>query len=132
MSRFRKPTAIHILKGSNPTRMRRQGRQNEPESLGPLSPTAPEWMSEDQAHAYKEVVSRCHKDVLCVADTMIVELVAVLVDEMRRRQGDLSVAKIGKLMSGLDRLGMTPAARSKVQAMKRDGEEESTLSEFVA
>lgn len=89
-------------------------------------------MTEQQAEAYTEVVSRCHKDVLCVADQMVVEMVACLIAEYRTSPDDMSVNKIGKLFTGLDKLGMSPASRSKVQAMKRDGNEKDPLDEFAA
>ena len=136
MPRPRKPTALAVLKGAdkaNPWRWKKQNRENEPTPNGPLPEEPPEWLNEEQAAAYKEIVARCHKDVLCIADTMIVELGATLVAEMRMNGGELSVAKIGRLMSILDRLGMTPSARSKVQAMNRDEEDKNNpLNEFAA
>lgn len=132
MGRPRKPTVLHMLKGTNPSRMRRQQRDKEPETTGPLSADAPDWMSEHQQDCYREVVSKMHKDVLCSADGPLVEMVACLISEMRTNQGDMNGSKMGRLLSGLERLGMTPSSRSKVQAMPRDDKPASPLDEFAA
>lgn len=132
MSRPRKPTVLHMLKGTNPSRMRRQQRDKEPETAGPLPPNAPEWMSEHQQDCYLEVIAKMHKDVLSCADGPIVELIACLISEMRLNHGDLSGNKMGRLLSGLERLGMTPSSRSKVQAMPREDKTENPLDEFAA
>ncbi|MCC6489165.1 MAG: hypothetical protein IT364_16820 [Candidatus Hydrogenedentes bacterium] len=135
MARARLPTKVAILHGThkaNPGRFARQGRENEPQNTDPLPPDPPDWMTEPQKEVYSYIIRICHKDVLTIADQSIVEMVAVLLCKFRAKQGDVHPNLIGKLYSGLDRLGMTPSARSKVSAVKRDNGKQNPLSEFAA
>lgn len=133
--RPRLPTKIAILHGrakNEPGRFARQNRDNEPQNTDPLPAEPPEWMTDLQKDVYLEIVQTCHKDVLTIADRATVEMVATLLCRFRAKQGDVSPNLIGKLYSGLDRLGMSPSARSKVSAVKRDDGKQNPLREFAA
>lgn len=135
MARPRLPTKVAILHGrnkTNPGRFARQNRDGEPQNTDPLPPEAPDWMTEAQKEIYQGIIKVCHKDVLTVADIYTVETVAVLICKFRERQGDVNPNIIGKIYSGLDRLGMSPSARSKVSAVKREDAKQNPLNEFAA
>ena len=133
MPRPRKPTAMQELKGANkvnPERWARQKRVNEPKPVVYLTFEPPEYFTEPQKDAYVHLVENAHPKVLCQADSAIVELGAMLLAKFREDPDNFSVAKIGKLLSVLDRLGMTPSARSKVQAMDDGEDPNGDLGEF--
>ena len=135
MARPRLPTKLAVLHGTNtanPARFARQGRENEPKNTDPLPVDPPDWMTEAQKEVYSYIVRTCHKDVLTIADQATVEMVATLLCKFRAKQGDISPNLIGKLYSGLDRLGMSPSARSKVSAVKREDGKQNPLNEFAA
>lgn len=133
MSRTRIPTARALLTNNdkvNPARWKRQLRDMEPDPLGPLTMDPPAWMSDEQGKQYREVVSRCHKDVLCVADVVTVSMVACLTAHFIEQEGEMSIQKMRTLSTLLDKLGMSPAARSKVQAVNRAKKTKDELDEF--
>lgn len=134
--RPRKPTAVALLHNvdrEHATRWRKQQRDKEPTNTDPLPADPPEYFTELQRDCYQEIIVGCHKDVLTIADAQMVEIIAVLLAKFRERRGDVHPNIIGKLFSGFDRLGMSPSARSKVQAVKRgEDEKDNPLSEFAA
>ena len=133
MARSRTPTAIQKLKGAdkvNPERWARQNRKNEPKPLGPLTFEPPEHLTEPQKDAYRHLVENAHPKVLCQADSAIVELGAVLLSRFRTELDEFPMSKFKPLISILDRLGMTPSARSKVQAMPDTEDPDGDLKEF--
>jgi len=87
-------------------------------------------MDKGQQRYYREIVARCHKDVLCVADVTVVCMAACLSNEFEETQGTMNIARVRTLSSLMDKLGMSPSARSKVQAVNRMKKEKSPLDEF--
>lgn len=133
MARNRNPTAIQQLKGAdkvNPERWQRQGRKNEPQPLSPLTFEPPEHLTQLQKDAYTHLVENAHPKVLCQADSAIVEMGAVLLARFRSELDEFPMTKFKSLISVLDRLGMTPSARSKVQAVPDTEDPDGDLKEF--
>jgi len=130
--RPRKPTAVQELKGADrkPSRWLRQGRDKEPQPLGPLTFEPPVHLTELQKEAYQHLVENAHPKVLCQADSAIVEMGAVLLARFRSELDEFPMSKFKPLISILDRLGMTPSARSKVQAMPDNEDPDGDLKEF--
>jgi len=75
-----------------------------------------------QRKAWADITDRCHFGVLCRADSLAVEVAAVLMAEFRSNPVDIPAAKLARLDSLLSRFGMTPADRSKVSSSKRKTE----------
>jgi phage terminase small subunit len=131
--RPRKPTAVQQLKGANkvnPERWDRQGRKNEPKPLGPLTFEPPIHLTQLQKEAYRHLVDNAHPKVLCQADSAVVEMGAVLLARFRSELDEYPLSRYKTLLSILDRLGMTPSARSKVQAMPDNEDPDGDLKEF--
>ncbi len=131
--RPRKPTAMQELKGANkvnPERWARQGRKNEPKPTSYLTKEPPEHLTDLQKAAYEHLVTNAHPKVLAQADSAIVEMGAVLLARFRSELDEFPMSKFKPLISILDRLGMTPSARSKVQAMEDNEDPDGDLKEF--
>lgn len=131
MARPRKPTNVLELKGAfnhNPDRGR--ARENEPEPEAPIS-DAPGYFNEVQAEAYRELVRKAHRGVLCDADSVAVEAGAVLLARLRTSTEEFTAGEFGRLEAILGKLGMTPADRSKVSAPKK-AKHGDPLDEFQA
>ncbi len=130
----RTPTPLLKLKGTfkhSPAHYREQ-RGNEPEGTDPIRSEPPEWMNEEQAEEYRVICRNCHLNVLSIADEQLVQMVACLFVEFRtlaKKRVLMRADYIGKLMNGLSILGMTPASRSKVQAIKRDDEKKNPFNQ---
>lgn len=119
MARPRKPTNVLELTGAfkaNPSRGRE--RENEPSPEEPIS-DAPAHFDAGQAEAYRELVRKAHRGVLCDADSVVVEAGAVLLARMRKAPDEFTAGEFGRLEAILGKLGMTPADRSKVSAPKK-------------
>ena len=108
MPAHRKPT--HLL---NPRYRKSAGRDpsKEPAPRGPLT-TRPR-LPCAVANCWDDLVRLAPKGVLQDCDAVIVELAARL--WAKARKGDASAAEMTQLRSCLGELGMTPAARSRVQ-----------------
>lgn len=117
MARPRKPTSVIEATGGfkkNPSRKR-----EDPITIGPIG-DAPDYFTKEEKTAWVEIVNNAPLGVLAAADRMVVESVSRLVAEMRcSKMEDFTGAKMALIISGLGRLGMTPADRSKVSAPKK-------------
>ena len=130
MARPRKPTSVLQLRGSfkhNPDRGR--ARENEPQPTAEIS-AAPAHFDETQAACYDELVRRAHAGVLCDSDGVAVEVGAVLLARLRTKTDEFTVGEFGRLQAVLGALGMTPADRSKVSALKPKDDGPDPLAEF--
>jgi phage terminase small subunit len=122
--RPRQPTNVLLLKGSFKNSIKKPAkRANEPINTELLSKEPPEWLNEKEQECWREIVSICHPAVLGVADKVTVELVACLTAEFREAPRKMPVARIIRLQMGLSSLGMTPADRSRVSALKSTNNE---------
>jgi len=130
--RPRKPTAIIALKGGlEHDKKHYKNRANEPGRIGPVSEDPPDYMTLEQKIAYRKVMKDCHPNVLCNADNLLVEALAVLYAEFVRAPLKFSAPMYGRLFHCLAVLGMTPADRSRVTQTNPDAEK-NPFAEFVA
>lgn len=129
MARPRKPTNVLELKGAFKKDPRRAAaREDEPQPVTPIGP-APEHFDEVQAACYDELVRRAHAGVLCDSDAITVEVGAVLLARLRTKTDEFTAGEFGRIQAILGALGMTPADRSKVAAIKQ-GEKANPYAEF--
>ena len=121
--RPRKPTALHILTGSDkkhPDRMR--VRQNEPKPTGQLG-ACPKRFGADQkevAAAWKYIAGCCPAGVLTDMDRPAVMMASALLAEFWRDPFDFPSQRHARLHSLLASFGMTPVDRSRVVVPKKD------------
>lgn len=128
MAAPRKPTNVLALKGAfrkDPARGR--ARANEPAPDGELGP-APEHLTEVERACWVEVVSLCHANTLCRADRLIVEHCARLLAMLRGAESYDDTRLQIRFEASLGKLGLSPADRSRVSALRR--EEENEYAEF--
>lgn len=112
MARPRKPTNVLRLKGADrvhPERMRE--REGEPENVCPIG-GPPEWLDEDERKAWGDIVGQAIPGVLGGADTVSMEVAAMLLAKFRR--GENTGPELSQLIKLLSQFGMTPADRSKI------------------
>lgn len=140
----RKSAAILKLRGDDKVhtvRWRKKNRDAElkaTQASGPLGDEPPAWMEGAKfaklRATYAEILERAHKGVLCQADGPIVEMTATLLHDFRSTHGQVDDKTLGKLITCLDRLGMTPSARGRVAmlAADKDKDEDNPLNEFTA
>ena len=76
---------------------------------------APDFLTDKQKEVWAEIKNIAHIGVLSDADSIIVEIAARLLSELRENN-DLSVGKMSHLIGCLARMGLTPSDRSKVSA----------------
>jgi hypothetical protein len=110
----RKPTHLHLLSGAtakNPQRF--TDRVNEPGPNGPIG-EPPIGFNKARKDLWDEVVGLVPEGVLQKSDRVIVELVVMILHELRT--GELNIAGIAQLRQALASLGCTPADRSRVSA----------------
>ena len=110
----RKPTKLHLLSGAlerNPQRY--SDRDGEPASNGPIG-DPPTGFTKARKAIWDEVVGLVPDGVLQKSDRIVVELVVMLLHELRT--GELNIAGIAQLRQALASLGCTPADRSRVSA----------------
>lgn len=115
MGRNRLPTNVHEMRGSykkNPNR--RPKDEPAAEDSGPIG-DPPGYFDEGQTRCWNEIVRKCHDGVLTEADSIAVEMAAVLLAQFRDDPVDFKAAKIVRLDSLLARFGMTPSDRTKVK-----------------
>lgn len=103
---------------AHPERARQ--RSAEPQPAGPIG-GPPSTLNDAQKACYRELVTAAHAGTLSPADTFVVEMAAVLLEQFRRDPAGVSAAKLTRLQSLLASLGMSPADRSKVHATRGAG-----------
>lgn len=117
--RPRTPSNVLALKGAfdkNPSRGRE--RENEPEPKAGIGP-APAHLDKMARQCWDEVVSIAPVGVLGDCDRLHLEVVAELLAHKRTVGiGAIDPAKLNRLDAMLGKLGLNPADRSKVKAMK--------------
>lgn len=117
MAKPRTPTNLLVLRGGLKNRPARAAkRAGEPEPNGPIG-NAPKHLTPEQKQAWDDIVSTCHEGVLCAADRLYVEYGATVLAQVRK-EGAKNPRLGTRLEMVLTRLGMTPADRSRVSAVK--------------
>lgn len=115
MGRPKLPTNVLDARGAfkkNP--QRRPKDEPSAAAAGPLG-DPPDHFTPKQIDCWNYIVSKCHEGVLTDADSIALEMAAVLLDQFRTYPLDVPAARIIRLDSLLSRFGMTPADRSKVK-----------------
>jgi phage terminase small subunit len=121
MARPRKPTAALELTGAfsrNPKRGK--ARENEPRPLGKIG-DPPETLAEDAAIVWEEMAAEGFW--LTSADRFQLEIAAKYMAYFRIGGSDTKT--IGQLIAVLNKLGFSPAERSKINGPKPAEEKES-------
>lgn len=115
MPAHRKPTAVLKRNGAfkrNPKRAAE--RKHEPAPNGPIGPP-PASLTPKQLECWGEIIANAPEGVLAKSDRVVVELAARLLAQVRGK-AKASAAIVSLLGQNLQRLGMTPADRSRVAA----------------
>jgi len=116
MPKPRTPSAVLEARGAfahNPDRKR------EDFQSGVFDNSAPDYFSPGQVVVWDEIVSLLPPSVLQATDRMAVELTARLIARFRSQDdADVSMAQVAQIRTALASLGMTPADRSRVAAVK--------------
>ena len=137
MARPRKPTALHLLQGSeqkHPDRMR--ARSNEPQPLGPIG-ACPDRFSPAVAEAWDFIVDSCAAGVLTSMDRPTLQMAAVLMcrfwectDQTRDPElGGFLPPEYALLIKLLSSFGMNPSDRSKI-IVPKDKKPDSPFAKF--
>ena len=117
MSRSRKPSAVLEMNGSfNHNPDRRKKRANEPKPEGTIG-NPPEHLSTQAADIWHEICG----DVtwLTCSDRVNLEVLCILMERLRTDLQAFRGQDFMTLLGLLRALGMTPADRSKVQALPK-------------
>lgn len=133
MPKPRKPTAVLQFQGAyRKDPQRAAARLNEPTPSGDIG-TAPTHFTPEQAETWDRIVSLSLPGVLSNADRVIVEELSCAIHA--RRQSSAATHGLGYdvklgafIKSGLEQLGMTPSARSKVQARENEEQKEDSFA----
>ena len=116
MPKPRTPSAVLEARGAfahNPDRKREDFQSGE------FDKSAPEYFSPGQVAVWNEIVCLLPPSVLQATDRLAVELTARLVARFRSQEdADVSMAQVAQIRTALASLGMTPADRSRVGAIK--------------
>jgi hypothetical protein len=134
LSRPRKPTAVLELNGAfkhDPARG--EARKHEPKPEGPLG-APPASLEDGEIECWGELSASA--GWLTNADRWVVELAVCLMAKKREcgiggRHG-ISVGELAQLNQCLREMGLTPVARSKVAAPKKDNKQENPFSKVAA
>lgn len=120
MARPRTPTTILDARGAfkkNPNR----ARPDEPDANGDLGEPPPH-LTDYEQECWNEFVAGGFPGVLCKADRVGVELVAVLLAKSRTSPATFLAAERNQLIKLLGQFGRTPADRSKIVVPKKEPE----------
>ncbi len=111
MPAHKKPTVILEATGAfkkNPNR----ARPNEPISDVKFPVTAPLHFDELQTATWHEVVKIVPAGVLTGADVLTIEIIARLLTEYRTSGDEFPMARLGRLTSEMNKVGMSPSSRA--------------------
>jgi phage terminase small subunit len=129
MPAHRKPVEVLELMGAfrhNPNRR----RLRSPKSDEPIG-DPPAFLTPEQAKAWREIVAKAPAGVLPGADCFIMELTASFVAK-RREGGCLPAPEAAQLRMCLSAIGLTPSARSQVQAPETPPEVDDEFRRFAS
>lgn len=111
----RKPTNVLELAGAfkrNPKRG--AARANEPEPVGVIG-DAPAHLNESEKACWAGIVAMCHEGSLCTADRLILEHASRVLAALRASTEYSDTKMMVRFESVLEKLGLSPADRSRVQ-----------------
>jgi hypothetical protein len=111
MSRHRNPAPSADELALHPGRYR--DRASSPVPAGPLG-DPPGHLGPAQRTAWQELATQIPEGVLTIADRIFVEATCHLIAKMRSEHFEPTPAWFTALASGLGRMGLTPADRSKI------------------
>jgi phage terminase small subunit len=117
MPRPRTATKILEARGAfkkNPNRK----RDHEPQSGLAFPKRPPSRLTPEQRAAWREVVRIAPGGVLTGADTVTVEIVAVLLAEFRADSRAFPTNRLARLTSEMGKIGLSPSARAGLEIHK--------------
>jgi len=120
MPAHKKPSKIHKLKGSFDKNPNRENK-NEPEGKGKFPEKPPEHLTGSQAICWHEIKDLVPAGVLTGSDTIIIEICSYLLDQVREEKGAVHVSVIARLTSEMNKLGLDPSGRAKLEIEKPKG-----------
>lgn len=127
MARISQPLEQAKLKGAdkkNPQRYRGESVK----SAIPMGEQPPEHLGKKAKECWFQLRSLAIDGVLTDADSIELEIGAVLLAEFRIRPHKMSVARIAQLRSVLAKFGMNPFDRQRIQ---KDGGKEKSTNPFA-
>lgn len=118
MANIRKPTAIHQLNGTY--RKDRHGDPAQELKIDEELPSPPQWLDAIAIREWNRIVDVMseHK-VLRATDFAILAIYCSLFSQMVELKGRLHPQAIVQFRAAMNDLGLTPAARSKIQLPKK-------------
>ena len=117
MARPKTPTNILEAKGAfkiNPERR----NKNEPIVTDPFPKVAPEHLEDGQKSCWHEIVKTAPAGVLTAADVLIVEMIARLLSEYRKKGEKFCPSKLTRLSAEYNRIGLSPSSRAGLSVEK--------------
>ncbi|SRR5581483_6626835 len=126
MARPRTPTRILELKGAFRKHPERR-RPGEPKPTGPIG-DPPEHLSDAEKALWYEIVGNLPSGVAANCDRLAMEIMAKLMLRFRAEE-DCPLAVVERLDRLLDRFGMNPSGRARLNLPVR--KEEDPLKEFI-
>ena len=116
MARPKTATKLHIMRGSFKNHPERKPA-NEPEGVGAFPKRPPSRLSAAERSAWRAIVKQVPQGVLTGSDQIAVEIAACLLAEYREDPRGMATARIGRLVTELNRLGCTPSGRASLQVL---------------
>jgi len=117
MARSRTATAILDARGAFAKDPQRK-RPDEPKVSTPFPRQSPDHLSPEESACWVEIVGIAPAGVLTGADTVIVEMVACLLAEYRKDREGFAAAKLTRLSSEINRIGLSPSSRAALTVDK--------------
>lgn len=117
MARPKTPTNILDARGAfkkNPKR----ARPNEPEVKGKIDAAPPQHLDAHARMCWQEIKDTVPAGVLTASDTLIVEVVAVLLSEFRVARSTMSDGRLTRMTTLMGRLGLDPSGRASLVVEK--------------
>lgn len=118
-------TATEILRARGAFRKDPQrARPGEPKPAHELRKSAPANLTPPQRAAWRRIVRICPPGVLKDSDEIVVELGACLLAEFQADPAGMGTSRIGRLMTLLGKLGLSPSDRAGLAIKPEDDDDE--------
>lgn len=115
MGRPKTPSNVLELRGAYKKNPNRKPKDEPPAAASGDLGEPPAYFNKTQRECWAEIAAKAHAGTICRADSIALEMAAVLLDQFRLYPLDIPTARIVRLDSILARFGMTPSDRSKVK-----------------
>lgn len=125
----RKPTAL--LSSMKHNSGRYAGRADEPVIKPITTADPPAYFDTEQRKCWETFIALAHKGTLSASDLLLIEHGAQLLATLRKKNWNVSPAVMTRFEVVLAKLGMTPADRSRVAALKEKTPAQHAAMEFA-